>query len=182
MQLTDTYQAAVLALLRAEIAAGQRVRLQIVSQSMLPLLRQGDSIWLEQIAAPNLTPGMIITFVSGERLITHRLIALTDRYCQTRGDNCVEYDPPVAYSVVLGRVVAVQRGAHTIDCRSPRWWLVSRLLGWLGGLQARAVQAVDAATSSLPVLLALRPARAIRGILRIPARIVVSIALADTVR
>ena len=104
-------------LLRAERKAGRAVALTVRSNSMLPLLRQGDQIEIVQVHPSELRQGDIVTIVetaalTGSQqadLLTHRLWQATPDQLHTRGDRLLQFDTAVSSDQLLGKVIARRR-------------------------------------------------------------------------
>ena len=93
---------------------------------MRPGLRSGDVVLLKPCGDPR--PGDIVTFVLGERLVTHRVVSVDGSTITCRGDNRRGADPPVARGAVIARVVDVIGG--TVP--DGRLYLLRLRAHWLG--------------------------------------------------
>ncbi|MBI9082905.1 MAG: hypothetical protein JEZ11_04860 [Desulfobacterales bacterium] len=99
---------------------------------MRPLIRSGDAVVVERVAACDLKPGDLIFFVNRRRSpVLHRILRI-DRGGQggvvfrTKGDAQGMFDEPVEPPSVLGRVIRIERSRHgligrVIDLDSPPW-------------------------------------------------------------
>ncbi|MFY9561900.1 MAG: C25 family cysteine peptidase, partial [Terriglobales bacterium] len=98
---------------RGLLASGHQVRFQARGRSMLPLIRDGETVRVEGVAAALLRVGDIVVARTAHGLRAHRLIfADLARDCfLTRGDAGQESDPPICAGQILGRVVLSTR-AH----------------------------------------------------------------------
>ena len=98
---------------RGLLASGHEVRFQARGRSMLPLIRDGETLRVESVAAARLRVGDIVVAKTAHGLRAHRLIfADLARDCfLTRGDAGQESDPPIRAEQILGRVVFGSR-AH----------------------------------------------------------------------
>ncbi len=90
------------------------VRLKTDGYSMYPLLRPGDTIYIERISFQALPIGSIVVFKRGERWVAHRLIR-KDHWAghsmgYTQGDSCIKLDEAVTEANYIGRVMARKRG------------------------------------------------------------------------
>lgn len=97
-------------LLRQALLTGQPVPVQVVSGSMAPFLRPGDTVWVVAARLNELRPGEVV--VVEERpgqLLTHRLVQIEADYFLTRGDRFVVFDAPWPHSALVGRVVGQNR-------------------------------------------------------------------------
>ncbi|MBA3942942.1 MAG: S24/S26 family peptidase [Herpetosiphonaceae bacterium] len=117
-----------LAMLRTALSATGKLRLNVCGRSMAPLLRPGDAIWVEQVVVTDLRRGDIIVMWHDGSLLTHRLMLLGDRW-QTKGDNCRTLDSPIAAELIVGRVMAAERGWQQINFRHRHWVIWNRLIG-----------------------------------------------------
>ena len=86
---------------------------------MLPTMRAGEGLLIDpDIAKQPLVPGDVIVFASpngkGNKIV-HRIVKTHGNGYRTRGDNNRKADTEVvAHDSVIGRVVAVRRGAETV--------------------------------------------------------------------
>lgn len=109
--------------------SGQRLRLEVISRSMLPVLRPGDKIVVQNVGAESLGIGDVVIALRKGEFITHRLVGLGSKECYTKGDNARYLDPPVKLESILGKVIAIEREDNIIDLQSPGWKLANRILG-----------------------------------------------------
>lgn len=121
---------------KAEGHVGDQIRLRVISDSMAPLLKVGDTV----IVAPNspaaLRRGDVIVIWRNEEFITHRLVTRRDDLWYTKGDRFRHFDPPVKTAAILGKVIAVQRGDILLIFRKPRWIVTNRIDGLLNWWEA----------------------------------------------
>lgn len=97
----DPTRAARVELARAHLAAGRPLTLRAEGHSMWPLVKGGDLVVVHPIRAP-LVVGDVVLVVLGGRLVLHRVIALTDGGCVTKGDAVPARDPPIPHAHILG--------------------------------------------------------------------------------
>ncbi len=117
--------------------AGEKHLIPITGRSMLPFIREGDRALVAH-GCQGIRPGDVIVFRQGESLIAHRVIRLlADHTFLTRGDNAEQFDAPVPGEAVLGRVLAIQRGAQVMRLHTTAWSITGRLIvmGTLAGGQ-----------------------------------------------
>jgi signal peptidase I len=105
--------------LAAEMLRGHgRVCLELRGTSMLPSLWPGDLLTIQNAAYCEVVPGDIVLVMRDNRFFVHRLIERQqdrDRILWiTRGDSVPQNDPPVSASELLGLVVGVRRGHHSL--------------------------------------------------------------------
>ena len=110
--------------LRAALDARGFAYSRIVGTSMLPTLAPGDIVLVRPCSS--LRPGDVVTFVLAGRLVTHRLVRVTDDGLVCHGDNRLRPDPRVAADALIGRVAEVvgrtapNRAAEFLRVRA-RW-------------------------------------------------------------
>jgi signal peptidase len=117
----------LISLLQKSLAAGERFYLTVRSNSMAPLLRQGDQIAVEAALAHHLEPGDIIVIDEGTDLLTHRYWGRSEtEKLVTRGDRLLQFDPLWEQRQLIGRVTARRRGQRTFSLQAGSG-------GWLAG-------------------------------------------------
>jgi uncharacterized repeat protein (TIGR01451 family) len=96
---------------RGLLASGHQIRFQARGRSMLPLIRDGETLRVEGVAAKRLRVGDIVVAKTARGLRAHRLIFkdLVRDCFLTRGDAGQESDPPIRAQQILGRVVLSRR-------------------------------------------------------------------------
>jgi signal peptidase I len=80
----------------------------VAGDSMWPVLRSGDAVLCEPVAAA--VPGEIVVARLPHAVVAHRVVSWTPGAVVLRGDATPLNDAPVAAELVLGRVVRVRRG------------------------------------------------------------------------
>ncbi len=121
------------AALRASLRERGFAYSRIVGDSMLPNLREGDAVLLQE--SGRLRPGDIVTIALGGSLVTHRILSIDDTGVVCRGDNRPRADPAVARQAVVARVTEVvgrplpdkTRDVLRVRLRQARWGLAARL-------------------------------------------------------
>lgn len=107
---------------------GKRVRLQVISSSMSPLLRVGDLVEVAPKRFEALAVGDIVVVSGAEMTVTHRLCKIVKQDEQTwlitRGDRVFTYDPPVPAANYIGCATARVRNGRKLDLTAGRGaWL-----------------------------------------------------------
>ena len=78
----------------------------ISSNSMWPVLKQGDIIFIKNISPENIKVDDIIVWQQEEKgFIIHRVIKIKESAIITRGDANTAEDPPVAFEKIVGRTL-----------------------------------------------------------------------------
>lgn len=98
----------------AVLSSGYTARIIVDGDSMHPLLRSGDALIVEPVAAGSLRVGDIVLARLDRGLTAHRVIRLDGEAGRvarvtSRGDNCAEADPPFTQERILGRVISRER-------------------------------------------------------------------------
>ena len=103
--------ATVTAIIRSGLHDGKTPHITVISNSMAPLLRRGDTISVTNCLASKLEPGDIILLQAHDSFVTHRyrgVVPNTDGLMLiTRGDRSIRFDPlwPATALVDASRVV-----------------------------------------------------------------------------
>ncbi len=118
------------------------LRLTVTSDSMRPLLRTGDGVVVQPIDPYALQLGDVIVAQRGGEWITHRLVAVDERGWHTHGDNTRYGDKAASAAEIVGRVVAIERGAEMIDLQQPRWQVIGGRINRVQRAQLRMLAAV----------------------------------------
>lgn len=82
---------------------------------MLPLLREGDVVFLKKIVNGVIRVDDIVCFRRGSRLVTHRVIYKKKNYVITKGDNNIHADGKIAVTRILGKVDLIKRDNQKIS-------------------------------------------------------------------
>jgi signal peptidase I len=136
----DLYVKVVRDVLHQDQTAGP-LRLPVVSDSMRPLLRAGDWIFVEAVTPAALRLGDIIVVQRGAELITHRLVAQDGPGWRTHGDNTRVLDHVVLAEEIVGRVSAIERGSQRLDLQARHWQTANRWIGRIDRAKLRMLQA-----------------------------------------
>lgn len=136
----DDYSQITPELVRAGLAAGNRVRLSVTGDSMAPFLRRGDAVWAEPASVAGLRRGDLVVVQRQRELVTHRVVKVDGAAVYTKGDNVSYLDAPVAVDAIVGRVVAVERRSGRMELEGRSWRVANRLLGLLGWWEIRVFQ------------------------------------------
>ncbi len=134
-------------LVRAALERGQRVRMTVNGSSMMPFLRDSDTVELEP--AQRLRLGDIVLVQDGGRYVLHRIVRMDGAAFFIRGDAQPWSEGPFAPEAVLGRVAAVWSKGGIRKIESGLWrlagllWLRTNPLGYFllkGALIARRLE------------------------------------------
>jgi signal peptidase I len=108
--------------LRHWAASGEPRSISVSGNSMLPFLRDGDTVLIKPRGA-DVIRGDIVVYFMGDVLLIHRVVGITrtpdGRLLHTKGDFTVGLDPgTVRTADLVGKAVAVRRGRTNIDLQS----------------------------------------------------------------
>jgi uncharacterized repeat protein (TIGR01451 family) len=133
------------------LASGHEVRFQARGRSMLPVIRDGETLRVESVATAMLRVGDIVVAKTAHGLRAHRLIfADLARDCfLTRGDAGQESDPPIRAEQILGRVVLGSRAHLRARVHSVAQGMIRRGARWRRILATLTALFVLAAGSTL---------------------------------
>lgn len=92
---------------------------KVIGNSMFPLLRKGDWIYVEPIDVKKLKIGDIILFHIQQRFVVHRIVKISNEYLVTKGDWSRFLDAPIFMDNVIGKVTAIRRGKHKLSFSHP---------------------------------------------------------------
>jgi hypothetical protein len=110
---------------------GTPTELTVHGASMRPLIRGGDVLLVAP--ASTVAQGDVAVVARDGRLVAHRVVVASP--LRMEGDALDGADLPTRDQELLGRVVAIRRGAREIRLRSPVGRLLSHHSRWLGKLR-----------------------------------------------
>src|SRR5271157_3410231 len=108
------------------LSDGKNLSMRVMGGSMSPVLRSGDTIYVEPVKPGDLSAGDIILYKRDEHMIAHRLVDICQKRAPeeskilwgandsgftflTKGDTFLSADAPVKANDILGRVYAVAK-------------------------------------------------------------------------
>jgi signal peptidase I len=89
-------------------------RLTVAGNSMIPVLRVGDTIVVEAVTDSSICPQDIVVFLRSGALCTHRVVKSSGPNVITRGDANRHLDFPISRAECLARVIAIEREGTSI--------------------------------------------------------------------
>lgn len=95
--------------MKFDLSSNQRKPIKSFGYSMLPILRDGDIIYIKKVKFQNLRTNDIICFKKNKRFLTHRIIYRSKSYVITRGDNNAFADGKITTSKVIGKIYKIKR-------------------------------------------------------------------------
>ena len=105
---------------------GHKVRFRAPGWSMHPSIRDGEAVTVIPISPVEVRRGDIVFYRCNGNVFAHRVVSIEKQQEDAlrftlRGDALGSPDESVASHQILGKVVAVERGAHSVD---PYSWRV----------------------------------------------------------
>src|SRR3989344_7102498 len=91
------------------VTSKKRLRLKVSGNSMLPLLRNDDLLFIQRSVPNKLRINDILLMKTRSQFKIHRLIYAANKYLITKGDNNLKFDGIVKYNNILGKVYKVKR-------------------------------------------------------------------------
>lgn len=85
---------------------------QVATGSMRDYIKEGDVVIVK--INSDYAEGDVITYISGNDFVTHRVVEKSDDYVITKGDNNNTNDNPIDKSLILGKVTKIIPNVKTI--------------------------------------------------------------------
>jgi len=128
-------------LLREGLKGDRKFKLRVTSQSMAPMLKTGDHVFIKYVDVDCLHRGDLVVTERTKDPVVHRLLTLDEfGLVHTKGDNASFKDPPVHLTDILGRVVAIDDGQQVFDLTKPTWIRINRIIGTLSKWELSLLQ------------------------------------------
>ncbi len=112
---------------------GQQQVMHMIGNSMRPCICHGDKLHVE-LRPTRFRPGDVLIWRQQEKLIAHRLVAISREELLLRGDANVTPDPPVEKDRIIGRVTGVENATGLADYSSLRWRTLNPLMARFAGI------------------------------------------------
>jgi hypothetical protein len=112
---------------------GQSLWFRVASNSMFPLLRKGDEVYIQPAQVCEIRLGEIVAFETSSGLVIHRIIAIEHTPTSMRLLQMSDVELMASWvkeQAVVGRVVSVRSKSKQIDLQSP-------IAKWCGTVTAR---------------------------------------------
>lgn len=127
MEDSDCCERATAALRRRGVAW-----VKVSGKSMVPWIRPGDVLFVRCIDVAGSSPGQVVLFARGGRLIAHRVIGKLcvagQVFLETKGDATWDADAPVSETELLAQVTQVFRDERSIALEALHQAALGRLL------------------------------------------------------
>jgi len=125
-------------ILETDLSYGDVVQLNVVSNSMQPLMSIGDQVIAEITPSDEIEQGDIVVIRRNHDYLTHRIINQKHNTWVTKGDNNVLPDPKISQDKLIGRVTIIKKGNRSINLQSQQWVFLNPLLAKLSSFESRA--------------------------------------------
>jgi signal peptidase I len=106
--------------------------LKVSGNSMLPWIRPGDVLFVQGADIRCVSPGQVVLFARGKRLIAHRVIGRRrvagQVFLETKGDATWDADAPISETELLGRVSEILRDGRPTRLETLHQAALGRLL------------------------------------------------------
>ena len=79
----------------------------VTSQSMWPVLKRGDLIFIKGTGLEDIEIGSVIVFRHGEGMAVHRVVRIEGQTITTKGDANTKEDNPITSDDIVGRVPTI---------------------------------------------------------------------------
>jgi signal peptidase I len=134
--VANRHQELITELIDTNLAVGDQIQFMVVSNSMSPLIRAGDSLVADIIKPDAIKPGDIVLIRREADFLTHRALKLINHRWLTKGDSTVEMDPRSKTNNIIGRVVTIHKPDRSIQLQTGQWTRLNPILARLSRLEA----------------------------------------------
>jgi hypothetical protein len=131
---------------------GQSLWFRVASNSMFPLLRKGDEVFIQPVQACEIRLGEIAAFETSSGLVIHRIISIQHTPTGMRLLQMSDVERLTSWvkeQAVVGRVVNIRRADKQIDLQSP-------IAKWCGTVTAHIRNRLYLYDKNIPFRIVLR--------------------------
>jgi hypothetical protein len=131
---------------------GQSLWFRVASNSMFPLLRKGDEVFIQPVQACEIRLGEIAAFETSSGLVIHRIISIQHTPTGLRLLQMSDVERLTSWvkeQAVVGRVVNIRRADKQIDLQSP-------IAKWCGTVTAHIRNRLYLYDKNIPFRIVLR--------------------------
>ena len=108
------------ALVEEQLTEGHSTRITLKGTSMLPTLREGDSLTLTPLEGDPVVGDVVLFRYQGIHLL-HRIVAVDGRHYRMQGDNCYNSEE-VEREAIVARLITVGRPDGTLVATDSKQW------------------------------------------------------------
>jgi len=113
------------------LSSNTHIKIRVAGDSMSPVLRTGDTIYVEPVMAERVSVGDILVYKTEGTMVAHRLVRIlrSNDKCMflTKGDTFPHVDTPLREADLIGRVYAVEKLGMKFQIRKGIFSIVNRL-------------------------------------------------------
>jgi len=123
--------------------SGRRIRLQVATDSMMPIIRPGDSVIIRMGNVDRVRPGDIVAYTRNDRVFVHRLLRVTLRgghRCFWQQGDALSGWGSFDEEAFVGMVESVYRGRTVLHMDREPWRVINRGVGLLGMIRIKALE------------------------------------------
>ncbi len=113
------------------IYSGGSVWFTIVGTSMVPFLVDGNKVLVRFEKVENLRCGDLVTYKTGNELITHRIIGIIDNRILTKGDYLSLPDKLMDKDSLIGKVIIIFRNNKNLNMEQGKFAVINLIIGYL---------------------------------------------------
>ena len=116
------------------LRAGQPLLFRVVSNSMVPTLRKGDSVYIEPAKAKDIQIGDIAAFETSYGLVIHRIVRTQQTETSVRLLQMADVDLHASWveeHAIIGRVTSVHRQNRELHLQYPIAQKCGKITAWL---------------------------------------------------
>lgn len=112
----------------SHLPQGEVVKLKVVGGSMRPFLQINDRVTIKHVPINQVVSGDILSYLRGSEIITHRLLIKKGQFLILKGDYTLSCDLPVQSSLVIGKVIEIERDHRAISTQTPIYRLLNKIM------------------------------------------------------
>lgn len=115
--------------IRAALERGQRVRMTVNGSSMLPFIRNDDTVELEPLTIPPCVGDIVLAQNGGGGYVVHRVIRIKGDNFYLRGDAQTCFEGPLEIEKIFGKVIQSEHQGQIRKHSRGIWHILGRI--WL---------------------------------------------------
>jgi signal peptidase I len=138
------YSESAINLIGEALASDEAASLRVVGNSMVPLIRKGDIVFVRVHSTDKLSLGDIVVFLRGGEYVTHRYLKDNGTTLFTKGDNSIFPDVLIDKQAILGQVYQInhQNSVRMLDGKKAKY--IAIIIGLLSLTNANIMIFLDA--------------------------------------
>lgn len=121
----------IIQLAKELLSDGYFIQVCVGGYSMFPFLQRNDTVLIKKEPFNSLKKGDIIVFLSVNKLIAHRIIAIRKMNSQitfiTKGDSHIYFDRPITEDRYFGKITEFRRKNKLVTLDAPKGKLINKM-------------------------------------------------------